>query len=155
MAKEKAKEPDFEVETVAKVTPETIRQSKSQGKVVAGREIDALFNLVAYKLASEIKEDVIAARVEDFRVKKDRHGRDILIVMLFTHKYGKIPVSYSPQYAKLVYEKLKEMGAETIDDFIGQCFEFKRMKLEKARSDYTDPYPRFIPVRRVDCGLID
>jgi len=150
---------EFEVEETIKVTPETIKQkkaeNKSQNQSKELSDLELLVKQVAYTLASEIQADRIAAKVEDYKIRKDRHGRDILVVILYTHTYGKIPVSYSPQFAKLLLERLKQLGISKINEFLGNCFEFERVRIQKVRADYTDPYPRFLPIRKIDCGFID
>lgn len=117
--------------------------------------LDLLMRSVAYTLASEITEDRIEAKVETYRIKKDRHGRDILVIYLKNPIYGRIVVAYGPQFTKMLYDKLKELGISKANEFFGHCFEFEKVKVQKIREDYTDPYPRFLPVKRISCEGIE
>jgi len=114
-------------------------------------DLDSLFKEVNYTLASEITDNVIIAKVDNAIIKKDRHMRDILVLHLKTKEYGKVVVSYSPQFAKMLKDRLTELNISTLNDFIGSCFEFEKVKSMKIREDYTDPYPRFLPRKKVVC----
>jgi len=110
---------------------------------------------VAFTLASEIKEDRFAGKVSEYNIKTDRHGRKILLLFIETPKYGRVVVAYSPMFAKMLYERLKQLGIEDVSEFFGQCFEFERVKAEKVREDYTDPYPRYLPIKKISCDYIE
>lgn len=109
-------------------------------------ELDLPLDALAMRLASDIKEDQIVARIDDMKIKKDRHGRPMLQMWLYSDKYGRIVVSLSPSYTNIAVENLKKMGFKKLSDVLGHVFVFKKIRLEKARPEYTDPYPRFVPV---------
>ena len=116
-----------------------------------GEKVDSLLKGIAFTLASEIKDEKFVAKVLGYRVKQDRHGRSIFVLMVEHPDYGTVVIAYSPAYARILLQKLKEMKIETIDEFVNSCFEFQRIKLAKMRKDYTDPYPRYIPIKKVSC----
>jgi len=105
------------------------------------------------KLGSDIKEDTAICLIENVRTRYDKYGR--LVVQLFLHcsKYGKIIFNYSPQKAKMLLEALRTLGIE--DTIIGRCFEFKKVKVEKMREDYTEPYPAWIPSKIISCNYVE
>ena len=113
--------------------------------------IDSLLKGIAFTLASEIKDEKFTAKVIGYRVKQDRHGRNIFVLMVEHPDYGTVVIAYSPAYARILLQKLKEMKIESIDEFVNSCFEFQKIKLPKMRKDYTEPYPRYIPVKKVSC----
>jgi len=116
--------------------------------------LDEVFKQVSFTLASEVKSDRITARVEDYKIKEDRHGRKILVLKLYNPSIGGIVSAYSPQYANVLYEALKRLGVEDLNDFLGACFEFEKVQLPKVREDYTNPYPRLIPTRKINCDYL-
>ncbi|NPA96972.1 MAG: hypothetical protein GXO32_05170 [Crenarchaeota archaeon] len=113
--------------------------------------IDKLIDQVAFKLASEIKDPEITCRITDYRIKHDRHGRKMLVLYLKCLEHGTVVVSLSPMYAKEFRQRLKDLGIETIRDMLSVCYVFERVKLAKAREDYTDPYPRYLPKALTSC----
>ena len=127
--------------------------SSKQNEMISS--LDLLMKSVAYTLASEITEDKIEAKVESFKIIKDRHGRDVLVLFLKSMIYGKIVVAYSPQFAKMLYDRLKQLGITKANEFFGHCFEFEKVKMQKVRKDYTDPYPRFLPIKKISCEGIE
>jgi hypothetical protein len=108
---------------------------------------------VVIKLGSDIKEDTIACLIESVRTRYDKYGR--LVVQLFLHcsRYGKVIFNYSPQKAKMLLESFRTLGIE--DTIIGRCFEFKKVKVEKLREDYTEPYPAWLPSKIISCNYIE
>jgi len=100
---------------------------------------------LGFRLASELP-DTFEGRIDDIRFKTDRHGRKIMVFEVYTDNWGKVFIAYSPSYMNMVRDQLKKLGFKYLDDVIGKWFLFKRVQLPKARPDYTDPYPRHIPV---------
>ena len=109
-------------------------------------ELDLPLDALALRLASEIKDKEFVGRVEDVQIKKDAYGRRIMQFTVYNEKYGNIVIALSPSYTNLAVQNLKRMGIKKVKDIIGKTFKFKKMKLQKAKEHYTDPYPRYIPV---------
>jgi len=107
---------------------------------------------VIVKLASEIKEDRVACLVEDVRVKRDKYLRPVVQLFTRCEKYGRIIFNYSPQKAKMFLEAIKKLGVE--DTVVGRCFEFQKVKVQKMREDYTEPYPAWIPIKIIECSYV-
>jgi len=104
------------------------------------------------KLASEIKEDRIMCLVEDVRYKRDKYLRPVVQLFVHCSGYGKVVLNYSPQKTRLLIETFKRLGIE--DVIVGRCFEFEKTKVERMREDYTEPYPAWLPTRKIDCNYI-
>jgi len=113
--------------------------------------LDQLLNQVTFKLASEIGDQEIVCRIQDYKIKVDRHGRKMLQLMLKCKGHGTVIVALSPSYAKEFGARLKKLGVEKISDMMSVCFIWEKFKPPKAREDYTDPYPRFLPKEAVPC----
>jgi len=128
------------------------QNSKNETKI---NSLDLLLKEVAYTLSTEITEDRIVARVEGYQIKKDRYGRDILVLFLKTLRYGKIVSVYPPMFARMLYERLKKIGIETTGEFFGNCFEFEKIEVEPVKQGYTKPYPRFLPIKKVSCDYLE
>ena len=112
-------------------------------------ELDLPLEALTLNLASNIDKDEFIGEIEDVKLKKDRHGRPMLQLWVMTEKYGRVVIALSPSYTNLAVQYLRKMGFEKLGEIIGRTFKFKKVKLEKARPEYTDPYPRFIPVELV------
>lgn len=108
--------------------------------------LDLPLDSLRLRLASEIKEDEFIGLVEDVQVKKDAYGRRLVQLVVYSEKYGEVVIALSPSYTNLLVDNLKKLGYKRLGDIVGKEFVFKRVKLNKAKSHYTDPYPRFIPV---------
>jgi len=129
------------------------KQNENQNNKISS--LDLLLKEVAYTLSTEITENRIVAKVEGYQMKKDRYGRDILVLFLKTLKYGKIVSVYPPMFARMLYERLKKMGIETTGDFFNNCFEFEKIEVEPVKQGYTKPYPRFLPIKKVSCDYLE
>jgi len=108
---------------------------------------------VVIKLASDIKEDTVQCLFESVRTRIDKYGRLVVQVLAHCSKYGKVIFNYSPQKAKMLVDALKKLGIE--DVVVARCYELKRVDVEKVREDYTEPYPAWLPTRRIDCNYIE
>jgi len=104
------------------------------------------------KLASEVKEDTVICRVDTVKTRYDKYMRKVVQIYAYCDTYGTVVFNYSPQKARMLVEAFKKMGIE--DYIVGRCFEFKKVKVDKMREDYTDPYPMFTPVKIIDCNYI-
>jgi len=113
--------------------------------------LDQLIQQVSFKLASEIADRTIICRIKDYRVKKDRHGRNMLILTLQCHAHGRVVVALSPVFAKEFGERMKKLGVTKISEMFDYCYEWEKVQLPRIREDYNEPYPRFLPVKIVDC----
>jgi len=113
--------------------------------------LEQLLQEVTFKLASEIADPKIVCRIVDHRIKKDRHGRNMLILQLQCHGHGRVVVALSPMFAREFGERMKKLGIEKISDMYDYCFEWERIQLPRVRQDYNDPYPRYLPTKIVDC----
>jgi len=112
--------------------------------------LDLPLDALKLRLASELDVDEFVGEIVDVNVKKDRHGRTCLQLHVYTPQYGRIVIALSPSYTNIAVENLQKMGFRVLSEIIGHKFKFKRVKLQKARAEYTDPYPRFVPVEIVE-----
>lgn len=103
------------------------------------------------KLSSEITDNEIVCRVDDYVTKRDRYDRDVIQLKLYCRGYGRVIVNYSPQKAKDLIIAFKNLA---VDYIIGRCFVFERVFPKKMRDDYTTPYPTFIPIKVIECDSI-
>jgi len=129
------------------------KQNENQNNKISS--LDLLLKEVAYTLSTEITESKISGKVEGYQMKKDRYGRDILVLIIKTLKYGKVVMVYPPQFARMLYERLKKMGIETTGEFFNNCFEFEKVEIEPIKQGYTKPYPRFLPTRKISCDYLE
>ncbi len=113
--------------------------------------IDLILNQVAFKLGSEIADPEIVCRIDDYRIRTDRHGRKTLVLELRCAKHGRVVVALSPSYAKEFGERIKKLGIERISDLYSYCYIFEKVQLPKVREDYTNPHPRYLPREIVQC----
>ena len=113
--------------------------------------LEQLLNQVAFKLGSEIGDLEIICRIEDTRIRVDRHGRKTLVLELRCAKHGRVVVALSPSYTKEFGERMKRLGIERIADMYSYCFVFEKVQLPKVREDYTNPHPRYLPREIVQC----
>jgi len=113
--------------------------------------LEQLLQEVTFKLASEIADQRIVCRIVDHKIKKDRHGRNMLILYLMCHGHGKVVISLSPMYAREFGERMKRLGIQKVSEMYDYCFEWERVQLGKIREDYNEPYPRYLPSQVVDC----
>jgi len=116
-------------------------------------KFDLPLEALKFQLASElVKQGVreFVGEVLDIVVKKDRHGRPTLQLHVYSQEHGRIVITLSPSYTNLAVENLSKLGFTKLSEILGHRFKFELVKLDKVRNDYTDPYPRYIPVARVD-----
>ena len=113
--------------------------------------LEQLLNQVAFKLGSEIGDAEIVCRIDDYKVKQDRHGRKTLVLELRCARHGRVVVALSPSYAKEFGNRMLSMGVKDIKDLYSYCFVFEKVQLPKVREDYTNPHPRYLPREIVQC----
>jgi len=113
--------------------------------------LDLPLDSLTFKLASEIETDEFVGTIVDINIKKDRYGRQMvqLVVDTLEPRVGRVVIALSPSYTNILVDNLKKMGFERLKDILGLTFKFKKYQLPKARKEYTNPYPRFIPYQLV------
>jgi len=84
-------------------------------------------------LASQVDTDEFVALVEDVTIKKDRHGRQMIQLIVYSEKYGRIVIALSPSYINLMVDNLKKLGFTKLGEIVGKEFIFKRVKLPRAK----------------------
>lgn len=112
------------------------------------------FEEIVPHLASEVTDPTIECLVVDYSMKKDKHGRDILVLKVRCRKWGTVYLTYSPSYMRRLAESAAKLGIRRVNDLVGRCFSFEKEQIPIRVPGYSPPYPRFMLRDQISCSSI-
>jgi hypothetical protein len=80
----------------------------------------------SYKLSGELKEEKFVATIENVKVKKDKHGRDVMLLYI-SYNGDKYVVSLPPSLMREFARTALQYGFKEVEEIVGTSWLFKRV----------------------------
>jgi hypothetical protein len=102
----------------------------------------------SYKLSGELKEEKFIATIENVKVKKDRHGRDIMLLYI-SYNGDKYIVSLPPSLMREFARTALQYGFKEVEEIVGTSWLFKRVNPRDVAGENYQGYDRYVPTHFV------